>query len=419
MVTRHVDSSVGAKRSVVFVVSGTRGDVQPCVVAACELRRQGVSVRIAAPTEYRAMIESAAVPFAALPENPSAFLAAHRTIFDGAFSPDALRNSVRYLRLTSLWTTRMLDAAATACADAHVVVGGLASLWAADVADACGARVLWMLLQPLTPTRAFAASIWPWRAPRAMSYRFINAALGSSLRGMVNRWRRSRGLPPLGRTFGALARIHAQEHAVMNAFSASMVPAPDDWPVTAHPLGVCLSEDVPALDAALHAWLGSGRDVMYIGAGAGSSAPMMRALPWLHEALLRHRMRAVVNLPRVPDAFRERMFAVRDVPHAALFPLMRCVVHHGGAGTTAEAARAGVPSVVAPVFADQHFWAGCAHAVGAAARPLSGRAGRSEWLECVDAALHDARLRRGAHDCAVRMRDEHGARRVVDRVMAA
>jgi len=43
-------------------------------------------------------------------------------------------------------------------------------------------------------------------------------------------------------------------------------------------------------------------------------------------------------------------------PHDWLFPRVSAVVHHGGAGTTAAALRAGVPSVILPFFFDQGFW---------------------------------------------------------------
>lgn len=42
---------------------------------------------------------------------------------------------------------------------------------------------------------------------------------------------------------------------------------------------------------------------------------------------------------------------------AWLFPQCSAVVHHGGAGTTTEAALAGIPQVVCPVAFDQRFWA--------------------------------------------------------------
>jgi sterol 3beta-glucosyltransferase len=70
------------------------------------------------------------------------------------------------------------------------------------------------------------------------------------------------------------------------------------------------------------------------------------------------------------------------------------VVHHGDAGTTAEALRAGVPSVVVPFFADQRFWAQRAHAMGAAPRPIpSRRASPADLVIAIDRALHDPSIR--------------------------
>ena len=48
---------------------------------------------------------------------------------------------------------------------------------------------------------------------------------------------------------------------------------------------------------------------------------------------------------------------VDDLDHRALFPRVAAVVHHGGAGTTTAAARAGVPQVLLPEVYDQHYWA--------------------------------------------------------------
>jgi vancomycin aglycone glucosyltransferase len=49
--------------------------------------------------------------------------------------------------------------------------------------------------------------------------------------------------------------------------------------------------------------------------------------------------------------------AVGDVSHEVLFPRVAAVLHHGGAGTTTTAARAGVPQVITPLFGDQFYWA--------------------------------------------------------------
>uniref|UniRef100_A0A7S3LQQ6 Erythromycin biosynthesis protein CIII-like C-terminal domain-containing protein n=2 Tax=Aplanochytrium stocchinoi TaxID=215587 RepID=A0A7S3LQQ6_9STRA len=48
-----------------------------------------------------------------------------------------------------------------------------------------------------------------------------------------------------------------------------------------------------------------------------------------------------------------------SIPFDFVFQKCRCVVHHGGAGTTASAAYAGIPSVVIPIlqWSDQQYWA--------------------------------------------------------------
>jgi vancomycin aglycone glucosyltransferase len=51
-------------------------------------------------------------------------------------------------------------------------------------------------------------------------------------------------------------------------------------------------------------------------------------------------------------------FVVGEVNHQALFGRVAAVVHHGGAGTTTTATRAGAPQVVVPQIADQPYWAG-------------------------------------------------------------
>ncbi len=53
----------------------------------------------------------------------------------------------------------------------------------------------------------------------------------------------------------------------------------------------------------------------------------------------------------------DNVFVIGETPHSWLFPLTSMVIHHGGAGTTHSAARAGVPSVVLPFGGDQPFWA--------------------------------------------------------------
>ncbi len=61
------------------------------------------------------------------------------------------------------------------------------------------------------------------------------------------------------------------------------------------------------------------------------------------------------------------------VPHNWLFPKGSCVIHHGGAGTTAAVCKSKVPSIVVPHIADQFYWGKRLSNIGVAPKSLPRR----------------------------------------------
>lgn len=64
------------------------------------------------------------------------------------------------------------------------------------------------------------------------------------------------------------------------------------------------------------------------------------------------------------------IFMLGDCPHDWLFEKVSCVVHHGGAGTTAAGIKADKPTVVIPFFGDQPFWGDMIARAGAGPQPI-------------------------------------------------
>ena len=62
------------------------------------------------------------------------------------------------------------------------------------------------------------------------------------------------------------------------------------------------------------------------------------------------------------------------------------VVHHGGAGTTSSAARAGTPQVIVPHIADQFYWARRISQLGLGPPPVFRR--RLQASQLADAVRH-------------------------------
>lgn len=63
-----------------------------------------------------------------------------------------------------------------------------------------------------------------------------------------------------------------------------------------------------------------------------------------------------------------------------LFQRVSCVVHHGGAGTTAAGIALGKPTVVVPFFGDQPFWGQMIAKAGAGPVPIPFKKMTSETL---------------------------------------
>ena len=68
---------------------------------------------------------------------------------------------------------------------------------------------------------------------------------------------------------------------------------------------------------------------------------------------------------------------IGPAPHGALLPRVSALVHHGGAGTTISALRAGIPQIIVPHFADQGFWARTVERLGVGIALPRARWGRS------------------------------------------
>ncbi len=411
-------------KTVLLLASGTRGDVQPYLALARALVARGVPAVLATHAPFRALVEQAGLPFVDLGENPSDLLAAQ----SGALTAAGPSATLRYVRRARLMLARQLDCAfhAGRAHDAGALVGGLPTLWADTLAESLQIPLFWGLLQPLTPTRAFPSSIAQTARPlgswlNLRSYQVVDRATWWPWRSVVNAFRQRHALLPIGAQ-GALARLHARQQPVLYGFSEHVVPRPHDWPAHCAITGFWQLAAAALLPAEVDAFIGDGRDVLYIGTGAGSALAPQRLLALADDALRQLGLRAVINIHGVETltgAQRQRLCLGHNLDHAVLFPRVRAVVHHGGAGTSAAAARAGVPTVVLPVFADQFFWAGRAVALGIGVAESQRRLGGETLVRMISTVLSQDRFRAAAQRLAALLAREDGAARAADALVTA
>jgi UDP:flavonoid glycosyltransferase YjiC (YdhE family) len=201
--------------------------------------------------------------------------------------------------------------------------------------------------------------------------------------------------------------------------SPTLLARPGDWPANVEITGAWALP--PARDwqppRALLDFLAAGPAPVYIGFGSMAGiepATLVDAIGAVaaQRRVLFHPGWSGIDPARLPPD----VFVLGDTPHDWLFPRMALVVHHGGAGTSHAAARAGVPSVVVPFAGDQYFWARRMAERGIAATcPAAGLDG-GRLVHAVDAAAGPA-LRGNARQTAQAMAAEDGVRTAVDRLL--
>ena len=121
--------------------------------------------------------------------------------------------------------------------------------------------------------------------------------------------------------------------------------------------------------------------IISFGSMGGSNGPKTTEI--LIDAVRRTNQRAIIQAgwgklgtqKVMPD-----IFCTEYVPHQWLFPQGCCVVHHGGAGTTASVCRAKVPSVIVAHNADQPYWGKRLSDLGVAPKHLHRRSLTAERL---------------------------------------
>ncbi len=379
---------------VVLATVGSRGDVQPIAVLAGALVDRGHDVVLLGPPEGRSLLDSR-VTFVPSGRDVMAWLQR----FDAA-TVGVTRIFGAFRELVEedlhLATPLMIEAAA----GANVIVSAGLHLLARTAAEVSGAAAAYVHYSPhLLPSDEHPPIVVPLqRLPRLANRAFHNVTQSFLSRIMLrplNRERRALGLAP------HTSIVDVVPDDLMLAYDAAIAPAPTDlvesWrrhgvtPRRVHQVGALQPAPQP-LDPALSAFVDDDRCV-YVGFGSMPDHDAAATVALVDAAAAAAGVRAVM-LGKAEST--ERVLVVPAASHGSLFPRMSAVVHHGGAGTTAAASRAGAPQVVVPHFLDQPYWAHRLSLRGVSAGTIRRR-------ELTAAKLGDA-LRRAVSDDALRER---------------
>ncbi len=380
---------------------GTRGDVQPFVALGHALAARGHEITVAAPTNMREFVCASGLSYAPLPVDVHALFArdaAQRMLANGkiqaffkwlAHEERAYKDAMRRV---------LVEASAGA---EGLVVHPLVEDRAAAIGAAMKVPVVPLYFFPVPASTRFASPFITVRNLgflNPLTHRLLLDMLWKLSRDDVSSLRAELGLPPTARSYAR--EIAARELLALLSYSEKLFPRPDDWgehyaQVGSFAMSTELKRRVGerGLSEDTVRWLDQGSPPIYFGFGSMPVLDPATMIALTRSVAQQLGVRAVIGAgwTKLADA-PDDVLVVGNVDHEALFARCAGAVHHGGSGTTYATLRAGLPTVVASVFADQPLWGARCQALGVGATLPFARLDASRLMHALRVARESKTL---------------------------
>lgn len=399
---------------------GSRGDIQPITALGVGLLNAGYDVTIATHEQYREFVTRFGLGFHQIDGNPQEIMEGDggQEWLETGNNPVKMLFKMRDLAMP-LIRTMSLQSLEIAQQTDVLLFTTLGFYPAINIHEKLNIPTIGIHLQPIAPTREVPAIMMPnppdWLPLRGQFNKFTHDML------MRMNWYVFRkpmdmvraellDLPPMDTPFHKLVY---ERYPLIQGYSPSVVPVPSDYPDWVHVTGYWfLDEPDWTPPQALLDFLDAGQPPVYIGFGSMTNRDPQTRTDIILNALEKTGQRGVLisgwggmNAESLPDS----VYLLESAPHSWLFPRMKAVVHHGGAGTTAAGLRAGVPSILIPHFADQPFWGRRVYDLGVGSKPIPrNNLTAGNLAQAIHQAVTDTTMRDKARLLGEKIRNEDG-----------
>ncbi|MEO8592222.1 MAG: glycosyltransferase [Candidatus Solibacter sp.] len=401
---------------------GSRGDVQPYVALALGLRKAGFGARVVTLGGFEDLVGNRGMDHLAVGESPGAIAgtdAGRDWVKQRRSAGGFLQGFVRVAGplieqgLANYWNGPR-DAEAIIVSPMGMLIGG-------HLAEKLGVPLIQAnLAPPVLPSRydwdgrrnwksALGGKIFP------LVHDAFHLVVWTKLRAMTNAARaRVLGLAPLP----ASGPPGIKRLPMLAGFSSAVVTPPPDWRDGIHVTGYWFLSDNSGWSPPneMMNFLGSGAPPVFAGFGSTPFPQPEVATAMVVRAIERSGNRGIVlagGSGLATGRLSSNVYSIDSAPHDWLFPRVCAAIHHGGAGVTGAALRAGLPSVVVPVFADQPFWGRRVHSLGVGPRPIPATKLTEDNLAEAIRATSSAEMRARATRLGQRIRAEDGVANAV------
>lgn len=342
--------------------------MQPYIALALGLMDKGHTVTLAAPENFKELVEGFGVSFHPLygnaeegmnsPEGQSV-LKSENTIKLMKYFFKVLHGIKAPLRSSYIAGVSKVD---------HIIANAATLTIVSAIAEKQNKKIaITYFMPPVIPTAEFPMGdfdFFNFPLYNRFTYKLAHRFFWMFVKKETNEFRKELGLPVLKENL--VKHLDRQQPLDLYCLSPSLIPQPKDWDPT-HKITGFLTvaakyRETHVLDkfpVGLTEWLADGECPVYMGFGSNGVGDTNKFVNILNSLLSKTNKRILFctgwsifdGLP-----VHKNLFVAKYVNHEAIFPKCKAGIFHGGAGTLAAMLRHNLPVIIISFYTDQPTW---------------------------------------------------------------
>lgn len=368
---KHPNHQASDLMKIALCSIGSRGDIQPFLVLGEYLSQNGFQVKVSSAKMYQSLASNYELNYVPFEGDYEAIMdneALKKEMGKNPFTIGRqLKEKVYPVMENSLETFyELLQWADLVIYHPKTLIDSIAYEMSHKLMKA-------YVVPAFTPTKAFANPMLTFlplpKFLNKLSYKFINAMVGM-VNTPVKNFKKKHNLPKSNSLL---------DSPIIYGISPVFLERPKDFPSDHYFTGFWIKEPAreKLLEKPLEDFMSGQKNVLIITFGS---------MPYQSEIVINDFIKAILDkfdvqilivkawgLKDVSINQSENVMAIDSAPFDVLFPKANCVIHHGGAGTTAIALRSGIPQFICPVLhpvGDQYFWGKQTEKMGVGVHPI-------------------------------------------------
>lgn len=323
---------------IAVVINGTRGDVQPMLALATGLIKKGHEIIFCAPPENKELVTRYNCQFVEFGPNYKELFKQNAQMKGGATTAPTPKEMKEQ-------TVNQINLLPELIKGSDLVLGVGFVLGVHTVADILKIPYRFVVFYPILLGTSKTDPFF-----NKMMFGFGRSMTNMVMKSFINKKRSAIGLNPI--------------HDVWEHWMSDLVIAACDKELNAVREGVLfnfiqtgymLLPSQNGMPEYVERFLNKGEPPVYIGFGSNPVARPEKFSQIFNNVSKATNQRLIVSKgwADLPEENSSDILYVDDMPFELLFPRLAAIVFHGGIGTMASAARAGIPQIAFPFMADQ------------------------------------------------------------------